>query len=174
MSERITSHQDLRVYQEACDLDFAVFELSQGFPPEEMPALTAPARRAARAIGGAIADAWAKRRDPARFVAALTDADGELQATRHWLGRAGACGYLRETRHRELEASCDGIGRKLGTMIRDAGNFGGRRREGEGGETGGDPAPRPPAAARSPANPPARQDYRNRPGYAGRAGDDRR
>lgn len=152
MSERINSHQDLRVYQEACELDFAVFELSQGFPPEEQSALSAPARRAARGIGAAIADAWAKRKDIPRKVTALTDADGELQATRHWVGRAQACGYLDNARHRELEQRCDAIGRMLGTMIRDAGKFGGNRAS-ESDEPAPDaPPPRPANSPRPPAN----------------------
>lgn len=168
MSERINSHQDLRVYQEACDLDVAVFELSQGFPPEEQAALSAPARRAARGIGAAIADAWAKRKDVPRKVEALSAADGELQATRHWVGRALACGYLEPGRHRELEQRCDAIGRMLGTMIRDAGKFGGGPRE-----PGRDPADErepeaPPPRKSEPARPASR--YRPFPPRSGRAG----
>ena len=59
----------------------------------------------------------AKRRYPAHFVSKLTDADGELQETIHWLGRAGKYGYLERTKHIELEDLCQNIGRKLGKMI---------------------------------------------------------
>jgi four helix bundle protein len=162
MSERINSHSDLRVYQEACDLDFAVFELSQGFPPEEQAALSAPARRAARGIGAAIADAWAKRKDVPRKVEALTSADGELQATRHWVGRAQACGYLDQGRHRELEQRCDAIGRMLGTMIRDAGKFGGNR-PAEGDAAPSDFPPSRSATVSRPPPPPSRPSPRQYP-----------
>lgn len=145
MSERITNFHDLRVYREACELDEAVFEQSRSFPPEEMTALTAPLRGAARAIGGHIAAAWSKRRDAALFRDGLREADARLQETRHWLGRSTRCRYLDANRQREMEERCDAIGRMLGTMIRDAGAPRGR----------GDPPP-PDPAGDPPDLPPAR------------------
>ena len=59
----------------------------------------------------------AKRRYPAHFLSKLTDADGELQETLHWLGRAGKYGYLEKTKRVELEELCLTIGRKLGKML---------------------------------------------------------
>ena len=83
MSERITTFRELRVYQEACELDFAIFRVTKGFPKEELYSLTDQVRRSSRSIGANIAEAWAKRRYPAHFVSKLTDSDGELQETRH-------------------------------------------------------------------------------------------
>lgn len=128
MSERINSFHDLRVYQEACELDLAVFDFSKGLPRDELAALAAPVRQAARAVGAGLAGAWSKRRQPEAYIARLTDADAALQETRHWLERAVASGYLDAAKHRDLEAGCDAIGRKLGTLIRQAGSA----REGDG------------------------------------------
>lgn len=117
MGERIDRFEQLRIYQAACALDFAVFEESKRWPREELYSLTDQARRASRSIGANLAEAWAKRRYPAHFVAKLTDSDGELNETRHWLGRAHAYGYIAAERLAELDQDCDAIGRMLGKMI---------------------------------------------------------
>ena len=57
MSERINSFRDLRVYEEACGLDLAVFTESKGFPKEELYSLTDQVRRSSRSIGANIAEA---------------------------------------------------------------------------------------------------------------------
>jgi four helix bundle protein len=123
MGERISSFEDLRVYQEACALDYAIFIETKHFPKEEMYSLTDQIRRSSRSIGANISESWAKRRYPAHFVSKLTDADGELQETRHWLGRAKAYGYLVADRHEELLARCRSVGRKLGSMIQHPETF---------------------------------------------------
>ena len=66
----------------------------------------------------------AKRRYPAHFLSKLTDADGELQETIHWLGRAAIYGYLDRLKKEELENVCASIGRKLGKMMQNPESFG--------------------------------------------------
>ena len=97
MAERINSFRDLKVYQEACQLK-SVFEETKKWPREEKYALIDQVRRSSRSIGANIAEAWSKRRYPAHFVSKLTDSDGELQATEHWLDRAVQYGYLIRSR----------------------------------------------------------------------------
>jgi four helix bundle protein len=111
------------VYQEACALDYEVFVVTKNFPKEELYSLTDQVRRSSRAIGANIAEAWAKRRYPAHFVSKLTDSDGELQETRHWLGRALAYGYIDNATHVGLAERCDRIGGKLGKMIQTPDSF---------------------------------------------------
>jgi len=123
MSERINSFRDLRVYVEACALDLAVFKQTQTFPKEELYSLTDQVRRSSRSIGANLAEAWAKRRYPSHFVSKLTDSDGELQETRHWISRAVAYGYLNQEDMRVLELQCDSIGAKLGRMIQNPDRF---------------------------------------------------
>ena len=123
MSERINSFRDLKVYSEACALDLAIFNQSREFPREELYSLTDQLRRSSRSIGANIAEAWAKRRYPAHFVSKLTDSDGELQETRHWLGRALVYGYLSNELAREYESRCDRIGGMIGRMMQDPSKF---------------------------------------------------
>jgi four helix bundle protein len=122
MSERINSFRDLKVYAAACALDMAVFTSTKSFPKEELYSLTDQVRRSSRSVGANLAEAWAKRRYPAHFLSKLTDADGELQETRHWINRAAAYGYLNEA-SKELEQHCDRVGGMLGKMIQNPGQF---------------------------------------------------
>jgi len=119
VKEQIESFTQLRVYQAACALDYAVFVLTREFPKDEKYALTDQIRRSSRSIGGNIAESWAKRRYQAHFVSKLTDADGELQETKHWISRAEAYGYLPAETVLGLTSRCHSIGRMLGKMIQD-------------------------------------------------------
>jgi four helix bundle protein len=121
--QRISAFQDLRVYQGACALDEAVFHETKKWPKEEKFALIDQIRRSSRSIGANIAESWAKRRYPAHFVSKLTDSDGELQETEHWLGRALAYGYLRDDDFALLMARCKSIGRQIGRMIHNPDSF---------------------------------------------------
>jgi four helix bundle protein len=117
MHRKVESFHELETYQECCALDLAIFNLTRSWPKEEMYSLTDQIRRSSRSVGANIAEAWAKRRYPAHFVSKLTDADGELQETPHWMMRAMAYGYLNESSFKELWASAALVGRRLGRMI---------------------------------------------------------
>ena len=51
MAERIESFRDLKVYQTAFKLQQEIFEISKGFPKEELYSLTDQIRRSSRSIG---------------------------------------------------------------------------------------------------------------------------
>ena len=57
MGERIRSHRDLKVYQNARKAAMEIFELSKSFPPEEKFSLTDQGRRSSRSVGKAIIEA---------------------------------------------------------------------------------------------------------------------
>lgn len=118
MSDKVESFDQLLVYQEACALDLKIFEMTKSWPKEEMYSLTDQIRRSSRSVGANIAEAWAKRRYPAHFTSKLTDADGELQETQHWLMRAKAYGYLDTETFDSLWDSAKLVGRRLGSMIK--------------------------------------------------------
>lgn len=117
MSNKAQSFDELEVYREACALDLAIFQLTKSWPKEEMYSLTDQIRRSSRSVGANIAEAWAKRRYPAHFTSKLTDADGELQETEHWLMRAQAYGYIDATSFETLWQQAKQIGRRLGAMM---------------------------------------------------------
>ena len=119
----VQDFSDLDVYWEARALARRVFELTERFPGTERPGLVDQFRRAARAIGAQIAEAWAKRRYPRHFASKLSDADAEQLETRHWIRVALDCGYLELREGRELLEQLDTIGRMLNVMMQKAEQF---------------------------------------------------
>lgn len=109
--------RDLLVYQKARILALEIYEITKGFPKEEMFSLTDQIRRSSRSIGAQIAEAWAKRRYEKHFISKLTDADGERQETLHWIEVAADCRYLNLDQAADLNEKCDEIGRLLAGMI---------------------------------------------------------
>ncbi len=119
----VNSWRDLDVYGNAFALQQAVFKLSKGWPREESYSLIDQVRRSSRAVGANVAEAWAKRRYPAHFLSKLTDADGELQETLHWIDTARACDYLDSETATDLKTRAEKIGRQLGSMINNHKTF---------------------------------------------------
>jgi four helix bundle protein len=117
MAEQIRSFRELRVYQEMFSVQQEIFGLTKRWPDEERFALTGQIRRSSRSMGSNVSEAWAKRSYPAHFVSKLTDADGELQETYHWLASAVACGYVSAPDESKLQVRLAAIGSKLGKMI---------------------------------------------------------
>ena len=111
------SFSDLEVYQQAFEFQQLIFEKTKLFPRDEVYSLTDQVRRSSRSIAANIAEAWAKRRYPAHFLSKLTDADGELQETLHWLCSAQACGYLDQAACDHLKTTAQSIGAMLGKMM---------------------------------------------------------
>ena len=117
MAESILSFQQLRVYQKAFELQHGVFETSKHWPREEKFSLTDQVRRSSRSVGANLAEAWAKRKYPAYFISKLTDADGELQETTHWLATALASKYISPEEHSKFNIQIREIGKMLGKMM---------------------------------------------------------
>jgi len=114
---KVDSFVELEVYKSGFALQQAIFEASKKWPRNEDYSLTDQIRRSSRSVGANIAEAWAKRRYPAHFLSKLTDADGELQETLHWLASARACGYLPDADHQAMGDILAQVGRLLGSMI---------------------------------------------------------
>jgi four helix bundle protein len=117
------NYRELLVYQKARALALDIFQQTKRFPKEEMYSLTDQIRRSSRSIGAQIAEAWAKRRYEKHFISKLTDADGELQETQHWIGIAYDCGYWDRSTATSIRNQCEEIGRLLGRMIEKSNQF---------------------------------------------------
>lgn len=117
MEKRITSHEDLIVYQKAFEAAMKVFWESQVFPKEERYSLTDQVRRSSRSVAANITEAWRKRRYEAAFIAKLSDAETEAAETQTWLRFATECGYLQAEREAELHQSYNEILRLVVAMI---------------------------------------------------------
>jgi four helix bundle protein len=115
--KKANSVRELEVYQAAFRMQQEIFSFTKGFPKDETYSLTNQIRRSSRSVGANLSEAWAKRRYPAHFLSKLTDCDGELQETHHWLDTAEACGYLAPGEIATLREQADSIGRQIGTMI---------------------------------------------------------
>ncbi|GEP42731.1 four helix bundle protein [Brevifollis gellanilyticus] len=113
----VQSYRDLEVYKAAFQFQQAIFQVSKRFPKEEMYSLTDQVRRSSRSIGANIAEAWSKRSYEAHFRSKLTDADGELQESTHWIDTAIACEYITEEQYQNLLNQLGSVGAMLGRMI---------------------------------------------------------
>ncbi|PAW67978.1 MAG: four helix bundle protein [Verrucomicrobiia bacterium Tous-C5FEB] len=114
---KIDSWRDLEVYQNSFALQQEIFDHSKSWPKSETYSLIDQIRRSSRSVGSNITEAWAKRRYPAHFISKLTDADGELQETLHWLASAEACGYIHSAVSSKLQSQAETVGKQLGSMI---------------------------------------------------------
>jgi four helix bundle protein len=113
----IRSFRELDAYQCAFALQQEVFGMCKAWPRDEVYSLIDQVRRASRSVGANVAEAWAKRRYPAHFLSKLSDADGELQETLHWLDTAHACGYMNNDAFNELTQKAEQVGRLLGGLM---------------------------------------------------------
>ena len=109
--------EELRVYQMAFEAAMRLFELSKGWPKEELYSLTDQIRRASRSVCANIAEGWRKRRYQRHFISKLTDADGEAAETRVFLSFAFRCGYLEESEYIDLDKIYDRINGGLVNMM---------------------------------------------------------
>jgi four helix bundle protein len=112
--------RDLLVYQKTKEVTESIFKMSKNFPREELYSLTDQIRRASRAIGAQLAEAWGKRRYERHFISKLTDADAEQLETQHWLSIAVSCGYLSTEQEEKLKEQLREIGRMINGMISKA------------------------------------------------------
>lgn len=120
MSVKITRHQDLEVYKKAFAAAMRIFEISKGFPKEEIFSLTDQIRRSSRSVCSNIAEAWRKRRYEAAFVSKLNDSEGEAAETQTWLEFAVRSEYLQRETGRELFKEYDEIISILVSMINNS------------------------------------------------------
>jgi four helix bundle protein len=161
--------RDQPIYQLAFEFQLKVFELSKGFPEEELYALTEPLRLAARKIGAAVAEAWVKRRFQAQYPIKLAEVEAHAAAADHWIGTAEQAGYLTAETVLELRAYVENIRGNVWRMtprlhhIHGAPERGGDRR---GGGFRNDRAPRederqPRELERQPR--PPQRNFRNNP-----------
>ncbi len=108
--------KSLKVYQLAYKLALEIFEISKGFPKEEVYSLTDQIRRSSRSVCTNIAEAYRKRRYPKHFTSKISDADGEASETTVWLDFAFDCKYIELARRDELVEQYNEVGKMLGSM----------------------------------------------------------
>jgi four helix bundle protein len=119
----IRSVRDLEVYRKAFDAAMEIFEISKGFPREELYSLTDQIRRASRSVCTNLSEGWRKRRYKAVFLNKLTDAGQEAAETQTWLEFALHCRYIDEDTFRRLDDTYEHIFAMLNGMENKAETF---------------------------------------------------
>ncbi|MFN6964219.1 MAG: four helix bundle protein [Pyrinomonadaceae bacterium] len=123
MSPKIVRHQELKVYRKGLEAAMRIFELSSGFPREEMYSLTDQMRRSSRSVCANLAEAWRKRRYEAAFISKLNDAEGEAAETQTWIEFAVRAGYLSRDIAREIYMAYDEIIAMLLSMANNSNDW---------------------------------------------------
>jgi len=123
MGQKIRTHKDLRVWQDAMDAAMRIFEVTKTFPFEERYNLVDQMRRSSRSVAANIAEAWRRRRYEASFVHKLNESESEGSETQTWIEFCRRCGYLPTEICDELDSVYDRIIGQLVVMIRDAKNW---------------------------------------------------
>lgn len=100
--EKIRSHRDLNVFQEAFHAALEIHAITKNFPLEEKYSLTDQVRRSSRSVCANLAETWRKRRYPKNFVSKLSDAEAEAAETQVWLDFSHAFNYINTDKHNEL------------------------------------------------------------------------
>lgn len=112
----VQTHTELEVYKKAFEVAMRFFELSKGFPKEEVYSLTDQGRRSARSVCANIAEAWRKRHYQAHFRSKLTDAESEAAETQVWIQFAVRCGYLSQAEAESLTCKTEEVIKMLVAM----------------------------------------------------------
>ncbi len=113
---KLTSHRDLRVWQEAMDLAMEVHGIARTLPGEERFSLADQIRRSSRSVAANIAEGWRKRRYEAAFVSKLNDAEGEAAETQTHIEIALRCGYITASVSAALDQRYEKLLAQLVTM----------------------------------------------------------
>jgi four helix bundle protein len=120
MKDKVKSHKDLRVYNNAMEAALKIFELTKTFPPEEKYSLTDLMRRASWSLCSNIGQAWRKRINQTAFTAKLNDSENFACESQVWVEFARKCGYLKDEVCNELDSAYDQILGQLFKMIKEA------------------------------------------------------
>ena len=100
-----------------------IFEISKGFPNEEIYSLSGQIRKSSRSVCTNLAEGWRKRKYKAVFINKLLDAAQEAAETQTWLEFALACKYITNNTFVELDEKYEHIFAMLNTMEKKVDTF---------------------------------------------------
>jgi len=103
-------------WQKADDLAVAVYEVSRGFPKDEVYALTSQLRRAAYSVPANVTEG-ASRHSQRDYLHFLYIARGSLNETRYFVHLAKRLGYLNKVAVEPIEAQAEETARTLTGLI---------------------------------------------------------
>ncbi len=106
----------IQAWQKADDLTVAVYQISGGFPKEELYALTSQLRRAAYSVPANIVEG-ASRNSKRDYLHFLYIARGSLNEARYFLHLANRLGYLDNSSLAQLAPQAEETARTLTGLI---------------------------------------------------------
>lgn len=113
----IRSYRDLKVWQVGMEVAAACYQVTRGWPREEMFGLTGQARRAATSIPANIAEGYG-REGRKEYLQFLRIAQGSLKELETHLLLAVRVDLATPETMTPLLAQCEELGRMLHTLIR--------------------------------------------------------
>ena len=113
----IHSFMDLRVWNEAMDLVEACYQLSKGFPKQEMYGLTAQLRRAAVSVPANIAEGFG-RDTRGSYVQHLKIAQGSLREVQTHVILAERLKFAEAQTTKQAMERCETVAKMLNGLIR--------------------------------------------------------
>lgn len=114
---KISSHKELKVWQEAMDLAMEIHVFAKSLPPDERFSLTDQIRRSSRSVAANLAEAWRKRRYEAAFIAKLNDSEAEAAETQTHLEIARRCNYITDAIAESIDTRYERLLGQLVNMI---------------------------------------------------------
>ena len=111
------------MYQLSYQLALEIFELTKGFPKEELYSLTNQVRRSSRSVPSNIAEAWRKRKYPKSFTSKLIDSLAEESETEVSLDFSKDLKYMSEEKYSYFIKKYDEVAIMLSSMIDNPDKF---------------------------------------------------
>ena len=114
--KKIQYHWEIDAYKLSVSAAMEIYGLSKSFPKEETYSLTDQIRRSSRAVSGAIAEGWRRRKYRAAFVNKMNEAEAEGAETQAWLEYCAKCQYITKDDYTRLHHKYQEIIGKLINM----------------------------------------------------------
>ena len=118
---KISSYQDLDVWQRGMDIAVNVYKLTKAYPSEEKYGMVSQMRRAANSIPANIAEGWA-RSSKKEFEYFLRVAQGSLRELETYLILSKRCELSDETQVSPLMAEITILSKQLRALLSSLGN----------------------------------------------------
>jgi len=112
MKNRITSYNDLEVYQKLCDLHIEVNKLTFTFPKFELYELGSQLRRSSNSIPANVAEGWNNKHINI-YLEGINRALGELRETEHHIKMAFRKEYITHLEYSDISSRYNECGRML-------------------------------------------------------------
>src|SRR5882757_6341904 len=112
-----SSFRELHVWQRAIQMSLAIYQLTSGFPKEELFGLTGQIRRAGVSVASNIAEGYG-RNSTGEYKQFLGVARGSNSEVETQLVIAKELGYGNQQTLKESEDLCIEVGKMLGAILR--------------------------------------------------------